>query len=119
MTLEEVICAETAAIAPAYPLILPADALDDAIVYQLIDEPELQAIGYVTPRVQLACWSKTYGAAVALANQVRSLFWGRHMTVSGLHYRSMVIDIADGNPDLDAGRYVRLVDVRFDYRNPV
>ena len=118
MTLEEVIKADTASIAKAYPLIMPVDAADTCIVYQLISSPELHAAQYVIPRVQLACWAKTYGAAVTLGNTVRALFWGRHVTVSGLHYRSTVLNAFDGQPDTDAGRYCRIVDVRFDYRNP-
>lgn len=119
MTLEEVIVSETAAIATAYPLVVPVDAPDECIVYQLIGAPESQMNGYVGQRVQLGCWATSYGDAVALANAVRSRFWGRHATVSDVHYRSMVITMRDGIPDLEAGRFSRLIDVRFDYRNPV
>jgi hypothetical protein len=119
MTLEEVIVTETAAIASAFPLVAPVDAPAKCIVYQLIGALESQMDGYVGQRVQLGCWARSYGDAVALANTVRSRFWGRHVTVGGVHYRSMVLGMRDGNPDLEAGRFSRLVDVRFDYRNPV
>jgi hypothetical protein len=66
--------------------------------------------------VQLACWADTYGAAVALGNAVWNLFEGRHVTVSGLHYRCFAVDTRDGNPDLDVGRFCRIVDVRFMHR---
>ena len=118
MTLEEVIVSETAAIAPAHPLVMPTNAADECIVYQLISAPELHMATYVLPRVQLACWARSYGAAVALAAEVRNLFYERHVTVSGLHYRSEVIQRLDGNPDLDSGRYCRIVDVRFVYADP-
>ncbi len=118
MTLEEVIVTETATIATAYPLVRPVDAPDECIVYQIIDAPELQVATYVQPRVQFACWATTYGAAVTLGRAVRSRFYNRHVTIDGLHYRSLVINSLDGNPDLDAGLFVRLVDVRFEYRNP-
>ena len=117
MTIEEVIKADTASIAPAYPLVIPAGAPDECIVYQIVSAPETQMNKYVSPRVQLGCWAKSYGAAVALANEVRDLYWGRHVTVSGLHYRSMVIDSRDGVPDLDAGLFSRQLDIRFEYRN--
>ena len=118
MTLEEVIVVETEDLATSYPLIMPADATLPCIVYQVISGPELQVATYVQPRVQFACWAKTYGAAVALGRQVRTRFYHRHVTIEGHHYRSMVDDTRDGNPDLDAGLYARLVDVRFLYRNP-
>lgn len=117
MTIEEVIQSETADIAPAYPLVIPVGAPDELIVYQVISAPELQIAKYVVPRVQLACWAKSYGAAVTLANEVRDLFYGRNVVIEGIHYRSMVINCLDGNPDLSAGRYCRIVDVRFHYRN--
>ncbi len=118
MTLEEVIVTETAALAVSYPLVMPADATLPCIVYQVISGPELQVATYVQPRVQFACWATTYGAAVTLGRAVRSRFYNRHVTIDGLHYRSLVINSLDGNPDLDAGLFVRLVDVRFEYRNP-
>ncbi len=118
MTLEEVIVAETAAIAPAHALVMPTGAAARCIVYQVLSAPELRLSEYVQPRVQLACWAPTYAEAVAMAQQVRNLFYERHVTTSGVHYRSWVAGMFDGNPDLDIGRYCRIVDVRFDYRNP-
>jgi hypothetical protein len=118
VTLEEVVKAELASIAPAYPTIMPSGAADTCIVYQLISAPELEVAEYVRPRVQLACYAKGYGAAVALGNQARALFHNRHVTTSGVHYRAWVENAYDGPPENDAGRYVRIVDVRFDYRNP-
>lgn len=118
MTLEEVIKAELASIAPAHPKVMPAGAADTCIVYQLISAPELEVDEYVRPRAQFACYAKSYGAAVALANQVRALFYNRHVTTSGVHYRSWAENTYDGPPENDSGRYARIVDVRFDYRNP-
>lgn len=118
MTLEEVIVSELAGTAPAHALVIPPDGVLPCVVYQLISGPESQMNSYTSPWVQLACWATRYGAAVALANQVRSLFYHRHVTVGGLHYRSVVENTVDGNSDLEAGRYSRIVDVRFDYRNP-
>ena len=118
MTLEEVIQADTAAIAPAYPLIIPSGAADECIVYQLISGTEFGANEYVLPRVMLKCYAKSYGAAVALANEVRALYYSRHVTVSGVHYRARVTNVYDLPPEADTGRYGRGVDVRFAYRNP-
>lgn len=116
MTIEEVIKTETASIAPAHPLVQPAGTTGKCIVYQMISDPPLHLATYVQPRVQLACWADSYADAVEMEEEVWMLFEGRHVTVSGLHYRSMVANRLDGNPDLDAGRYCRIVDVRFDYR---
>lgn len=118
MTLEEVIKADTASIAPAYPLIVPNGAADECIVYQLVSAPELEVAEYVRPRVQLGCYAKSYGAAVVLANEVRALYYNRHVTVSGVHYRAYVDNVYDLPPETDTGLYGRGVDVRFDYRNP-
>ncbi len=118
MTLEEVITTQTAGIAPAYPLIMPAEAAADCIVYQMISGP--QDFGdHTSPRFQLACWSRTYGGAVALGDSVRQAMHMRHATVDGIHYTSMVINEMDGNPDIDAGRYARIVDVKFFYQKPL
>lgn len=116
MTLEEVIVSETASLAPAHPLIQPTGTSGDCIVYQLIADPPLHMANYVQPRVQLACWSDSYAESVALEGEVWALFEGRHVTVDGLHYHSQVGNRLDGNPDLDIGRYCRIVDVRFVYR---
>ena len=118
MTLEEVIKTDTAAIAPAYPLVIPSGAPDACIVYQLVSGVEFGASEYVLPRVMLKCYAKSYGAAVALANQVRALYYDRHVTVSGVHYRARVLNVYDLPPETDTGIYGRGVDVRFAYRNP-
>ena len=118
MTLEEVITADTASIAPLYPLIVPAGAPDECIVMQLITGPEFGANEYVLPRVMLKCYAKSYGAAVALGNEVRALYYSRHVTVSGVHYRARVVSVYDLPPETDTGLYGRGVDVRFVYRNP-
>ena len=118
MTIEEIIVSETASIAPAYPLIMPAGAAADCIVYQMISGS--QDFGdHTQPRVQLACWSRTYGGAVALGDSVRQALHMRHATVGGIHYTSMVVNEMDGNPDTDAGRYARLIDVKFFYQKPL
>lgn len=116
MSIEEVIVSETASIAPAHPLVQPSGTTGNCIVYQLISDPPLHMANYVHPRVQLACWADSYAGAVSLEEDVWTLFENRHVTVDGLHYRSMVINRLDGNPDLDTGRYCRIVDVRFFYR---
>ncbi|NLO27376.1 MAG: hypothetical protein GX113_04235 [Actinobacteria bacterium] len=116
MTIEEAIVSELASLASAHPLIQPAGFKGLCVVYQLVGDPPTHLNRYVEPRVQLACWADSYAAAVGLETQVWDLFEGRHVTVDGLHYRSMVIDRRDGQPDLDLGRFCRIVDVRFFYR---
>lgn len=116
MTIEEVIVSETVPIAPAHPLIQPTGTTGDCIVYQLVSDPPSHLNDYVEPRIQLACWSDSYGEAVALEEQVWALFEKRHVTIDGLHYRSIVLNRLDGNPNLDTGRYCRIVDVRFFYQ---
>ena len=113
MTLEEVIRSELASIAPAHPLVMPPDAVLPCVVYQLVSAPESQMSKKVRSRLQLMCWATSYASAVALAGQVRDLFYQRHTTVSGLHYRSQIDNTYDGQPDLDTGRYGRGVDVLF------
>lgn len=116
MSIEEVVVTETAALAQAYPLIQPSGITGPCIVYQMISDPPLHMASYVRPRVQLACWASSYAAACALERQVWQKFEGRHVTVGDIHYRSQVLNRLDGNPDLDTGRYCRIVDVQFSYR---
>lgn len=101
-----------------HPLIAPQNAVPPYVVYQLISAPELVIREYVSPRLQFTCWAATYGGAVALANAVRSCFYNQHLTVLGVHFRSWIANVMDGEPDLDSGHFSRIVDVRFDYRNP-
>lgn len=119
MTIEEVIVADTVGIAPAYPQLLPVNAADECIVYQVVSAPEFEVCEYVGLRVQLSCFAKSYGGAVALGNEVRAFYYQRHVTVSGIHYRAWVQNVYDAPPETDTGRYARIVDVRFDYRNPI
>ena len=114
--LEKAIVAELVAVAPTYPLVQPLSSRGRCIVYQLVSDMPLHMGGYVEPRMQLACWADSYADAVALEHDVWSLFEGRHVTAEDLHYRSMVISRSDGSPNLDVGRYCRIVDVRFFYR---
>lgn len=116
MTIEEVIVTECSALAPTYALVEPPAVTGECIVYQLVSEVPVHMVDYVEPRVQLACRASSYGAAVQLANRVWQTFEGRHVTVGGVHYRSMVVNVLDGEPELDAGRYSRFVDVMFTVR---
>jgi hypothetical protein len=115
MTIEEIIVSETASVAVAYPQVIPAGVDEDCIVYQLISEPH-DFGDRVNPRYQLTGWSKTYGGAVVLGQEIRQTFHQQHQDVSGLHYQSMAIDERDAPPAIDAGWYGRMVDVRFFYQ---
>lgn len=101
-----------------HPLVAPQNEVPPFTVYQVISAPELRNLGYVIPRLQIACWALTYAGAVALANVVRACFYNQHLTVAGVHFCSDIINTMDGEPDLEAGHYCRIVDVRFYYRNP-
>jgi hypothetical protein len=96
----------------------PQGSVAPYTVYQVISAPELEVAEYVRPRLQVACWAATYGGAVALANAVRACFYNQHLSVLGVHFRSWIANVMDGEPDLETGRFCRIVDVRFDYRNP-
>ncbi len=118
MTIEEVIVTQLAAVATTYPLVMPPNAALPCVVYQRVSGAQLHVSDYTTPRYQLACWATTYAAAVALGASVRSTFADQHLTVSGLHFHSMVINDMDGDPDVDTGLFRRIVDVRFLLREP-
>ena len=126
MTIEETIHSELTGDATvgalissrAYPLKMPQNPTLPNVVYQLISGEQLHVSDYVDPRYQLACWAATYAKAVELADAVRALFAYRHMTVSGLHYRAMVQNEMDTDPDDETGYYRRIVDVKFLYVKP-
>jgi len=101
-----------------FPKRMPPGQTTDCIVYQVISAPELRVAEYVRPRIQFSCWGTTYAKAVALANAVRACFFDQHLTVLGVHLRCWVDNIMDGEDDEATGRYSRIVDVRFVYRNP-
>jgi hypothetical protein len=101
-----------------HAMIAPEGTQPPYIVYQLISGPEMEIAEYWRPRFQLACWSPTYAGAVALAHAVRSCFYNRHLTVLGVHFRSWIENVMDGNQEPELGRFCRIVDVRFVYRNP-
>lgn len=98
--------------------VIPQGAGVPAIVYQLISGSETEVAEYWRPRYQLACWDDSYAGAVALANAVRSCFYNKHLTVSGVHFRSWIANVMDGNHEPEIKRYCRIVDVRFDHKNP-
>jgi hypothetical protein len=101
-----------------HALVMPQNATLPCIVYQLVSGPDLEIAEYVRPRIQLSCWASTYPQAVALANAARACFYNQHLTVLGVHFRSWTENTMDDDPDLEAGRYRRIVDVRLDYQNP-
>ena len=101
-----------------HPLVMPQNAVLPLTVYQVISGPP-DFIDHVNPRIQVACWAVSYSAAVALGNAVRAAMHMQHATVSGLHFQSMVVNEMDGNPDLDAGHFCRIVDVKFFYQKPL
>jgi hypothetical protein len=118
MTIEEVIVTKLAAVAPAHPLVMPIGAVLPCVVYQRISGQPLFVGDYTNPRYQLSCWAASYAAAVALGASVRSAFFDQHVTVSGVHFHSQVINDRDDAPDLDTGLFRRLIDVRFFLREP-
>ncbi|MFH0914833.1 MAG: DUF3168 domain-containing protein [bacterium] len=101
-----------------YPMVAPQGADPPYVVYQNISAPELEVAEYVRPRFQLTCWAASYSGAVALANAARACFYNQHLTVLGVHFRSWIANIMDGEQDAPTSRYSRIVDVRFDYQNP-
>ena len=101
-----------------YPLVSPQKETPPYTVYQVISAPELGIAEYVLPRIQVACWDASYSGAVALANIVRAAFYGQHLTVLDVHFRSWIANCMDGEPDLESGRFCRIVDVRLIYENP-
>jgi hypothetical protein len=97
---------------------MPQNATLPSVVYQLISGEQLHVSDYVSPRYQLSCWAESYSGAVALADAVRALFEGRHVSVSGLHYHAMIQNEMDSDPDDVTGYYRRIVDVQFLYIKP-
>lgn len=124
MTIEEVIHYEVTndatiaalVVGRCYPLRMPQNPTLPNVVYQLVSESPLQVCSYVDPRFQLSCWAETYKGAVTLATAVRTLFEGRHVTAGGVHYRSVVVNEMDTDPDELTGYYRRLVDVKLLHR---
>jgi hypothetical protein len=124
-TIEEAVVSRlkaTAAVAAIttkhYPLVAAQGASVPYTVYQVISSPELRICEFVRVRIQVSCWAATYGSSVALANAVRACFYNQHLTILGVHFRCWVDNVFDGEPDIQSGEHCRIVDVRFDYRNP-
>ena len=75
MTIESVIVGKLQSVGAVYPLSLPTGATLPAMVYQFISEIPIGHQGgedMVPPRLQVACWAKTYAAAVTLGDSVRA-----------------------------------------------
>lgn len=101
-----------------HPLVAPQGAAPPFVVYQLISGPETEVAEYWRPRYQMSCYAASYGGAVTLANEVRSCWYNRHLTVLGVHLRSWIANVMDGEHEPELNRFCRIVDVRFDHRNP-
>jgi len=75
MIIEDVIHGKLAAIGAVYPLSMPPGATLPGMCYQFISEVPMRHHGgadMVRRRLQIACWAKTYAAAVTLADSVRA-----------------------------------------------
>ena len=75
MIIETVIAAKLKSVGAVYPLQMPTGATLPAMVYQFISEVPTRHHGgadMVKRRLQVACWGKTYAAAVTLGDSVRS-----------------------------------------------
>jgi len=75
MIIEDVIISKLQAVGAAYPLTMPTGATLPGMAYQFISEvnfPNHSGAGTVRRRLQVACWGRTYAAAVTLADSVKS-----------------------------------------------
>jgi len=73
MTIDSVIYDKLATVGAAYPLVAPVGATMPCMVYQFISEQPGRHHGgtdITRRRLQVACWAKTYAAAVTLADSV-------------------------------------------------
>ena len=75
MTIDSVIYGKLATVGAAYPLSMPPGATLPGMAYQFISEIPMRHHGgadMVRRRLQVACWAKTWAAAVTLADSVRA-----------------------------------------------
>lgn len=80
-----------------YPLLLPQNPTLPAITFQKVSNVREQALpgdsALQHPRYQFSCWALTYGAAWAVAEQVRLAMQG--LTAAGGGYYENAVDLYD------------------------
>lgn len=75
MTIESVVAGKLAAVGAVYPVTMPPGATLPGMCYQFISEVPMRHHGgadMVRRRLQVACWARTYAAAVTLGDSVRA-----------------------------------------------
>lgn len=75
MTIESVIVAKLQSVGAVYPLSMPTGATLPGMAYQFISElnmPTHSNKGTTRYRLQVACWGKTYAAAITLKDSVKA-----------------------------------------------
>lgn len=108
MTIEAVIAGKLASVGAAYPVTMPEGATLPGMCYQFISEIPFRAHSgeiLTRRRLQVACWAKTYAAAVTLGDSVRAA-----LNLNQTNIELITAENISDFKDPESGLYRRIVE---------
>ena len=97
-----------------YPSVRPQESTVPAIVYQRIATPRRHThdgpAGLANPTFQWTCWAATYGAAIALAQEVRFALDGYRGQMGDTYVSGIFVVSEIDDRDEDTGYWRRIID---------